>query len=113
MKNCKIAENNYYNYLENCLDDKGFIYNINKIIRSKNKLFLEKFYYFIACFSRTLEKVNYGLKESYQLFRGDKMYYKDLIKFKNNINEIIIFKGYLSASYLREVAAVYSKNLWK
>ena len=110
LKNFKNFEKNYDDMFEKCLDDKGFIYNINKIIRSKNKLLIENIYYFISCFSISLEKSNYGLKENRELFRGEKMNYNDLITFKNKINELFVFKGYFTCSYSREVADVYSKT---
>lgn len=110
MENFKnIDNNNTENILKTCLMDKGLIKNINKALRYEDKTLFENLYYFIAAFLKVLDNSKYGINKDIKLFRGDKMIYDDLIKFINNINNIIIYKGICSASKSRAVASVYTR----
>ena len=105
----KNIDEKYENILQISLKDKGLIKNFNKCIRYENKLLFQNLKYFIAGFIKSLDKTKYGIQNDITLYRGDKMSYNDLIKFRNNINKIIIYKGFCSASKSRGVASVYAR----
>ena len=109
MDKFKNVDEKYEDILRICLKDKGLIKNFNKCIRNEDKLLFQNLKYFIEGFIRSLDKTKFGIKSDTTLYRGDKMNYKDLIKFRNNINKIIIYKGFCSASKSRGVASVYAR----
>lgn len=109
MNNFKNIDEKYENILRISLKDKGLIKNFNKCIRYEDKLLFQNLKYFIAGFLKSLDKTKYGIKNDITLYRGDKINYKDLINFRNNINNIIIYKGFCSASKSRGVASVYAR----
>ena len=99
----------YRKMLKNFVEE-GFIKKINNLIRTDNNELLEKLYYFIGGFLYNLEKVDCRITTENKFFRGDKMTYNQLVKYKNNLNKILFYKGFCSASKLRPVAAMYART---
>ena len=102
------STNTYEKMLKDFLGIQGFISKINRIIRKNNKEINEKFYYFIGGFLNILERSEIKIKNELQLFRGDKMGHNQLLSYQNNINKIIFFKGFCSASKSLEIAIPYA-----
>ena len=102
--------NNYDEILKNCLGDQGFIRAINKLIRKGNNELYKKSYFFITSFIYSLENSEYKMKSETQLYRGDALEYNELLEYKNNIDKLIFYKGFCTATPFRAVASVYSRN---
>ena len=79
--------------------DSDFIYDINELLLSNDKVLLNKLIYFISGFMLALNKCGESLKCEYKinskLYHRRKMNYKELIKLKENISKIICFKIFL------------------
>lgn len=99
-----------YDALKFIFKDKSkFVRFINKYIRSEDKVLSERLSYFNARISKALEK-DYGIKKDCVLYRGDKMSYNELTKLYNNINEKIFYKGFMSASFYKGIASIYTRS---
>ena len=102
--------NSYDEILKNCLGNQGFMRAINRLIRMGNNELYKKSYYFITSFIYSLENSEYQIKSEKQLYRGDGMEYNELLEYKNNIDKLIFFKGFCTATPFRAVASVYARN---
>ena len=102
LKVFKNVEQNYRQIISLYTGDNQFCYFMNCVLEGNNKILLTKFNYFIGGFLKALDitenKLNYGLKESFKLYRVCSLSYDDLIIFKDNINKIISFKGFTSTN---------------
>ena len=110
MVNFKDVDKENEDFLKIFLQDKGLIKNFNKAIRNDDKSLFNKLCYFIGGFLKSLDNTKYGLKQDMKLYRGDKMTYDDLLKFRTNIDQILVYKGFCSASKDRGIATVYTRS---
>jgi hypothetical protein len=108
INNFDHYNNDYNKMLKDFLGIQGFISKINRIIRKDNNEINEKFYYFIGGFLNILEKSEVKINNEVQIFRGDRMDYKEILNYQKKINKIIFFKGFCSASKSLEIATPYS-----
>ena len=108
INNFDYNNNDYYKMLKEFLGIQGFISKINRIIRKDKNEINEKFYYFIGGFLNILESSEVSIKNEAQVFRGDRMDYKEILNYQKKINKIIFFKGFCSASKSLEIATPYS-----